>query len=750
MSDEIFDKMSAQMKPSDELLARLDAALAAESADAASAAAPSDVVSGESPLQAASGSTRPAVSRPTGAPKRKRRVWLPIASGVSALAVVVAGSFMIGPMLQQGAMESSAPQENAPAATQFPMDSTEAVATSAPPEVEPVASPTITASGPYAEVLGKIANMPSMSEYLNPAYSSAREQANTAPMPASAPEVATDTGVLEAGSYTGYTGTNTQVVGIDEGDIVKTDGKAIYVASGKQIKIVDPVGAATQVVATINTTDLLADADPAAGLISSQVLEMMVDDGKLIVFVTEYQPRTVEVGSENTTYVPYDATQTKAVIYDVSTPASPKYLASLGQSGAYSTTRLSEGVLYVVTSYSIDDPASIDPEDPSTFVPLTSDDDRKKLTPIGPDRISICPGEEIPVYTVATAIDVNSQKRLGEASVLGSPNNVYMSDANLYIASYRYHDVYTGVDTATQKEVDWDSLPKLGFKVENGTQLVRIRLNGGDLQVAAQGLVAGSLVDQFAMDEYDGYLRVATTIGGATGDSSNFTWKSQPALFVLDGDLKTVGSIEKLVSDESIQSVRFNGAVGYVVTFQQVDPLFAINLGNPKDPKVMDKLKVPGYSTYMHPWTDGKLLGLGYNADTNGNVSGMKLSMYDAANPYDLRELQTEKVKFDDSEALQDHRAVFVDPESGIVAFPAYSWSYTETTTNMSAVYLVYKYDDEAGFTQLGSFELPVANLSYVSTRAFRIESSFYVANRVEVDVFDYESLAEQHTVKLD
>ncbi|NHB83816.1 hypothetical protein G7085_01540 [Tessaracoccus sp. HDW20] len=182
-------------------------------------------------------------------------------------------------------------------------------------------------------------------------------------------------------------------------------------------------------------------------------------------------------------------------------------------------------------------------------------------------------------------------------------------------------------------------------------------------------------MNQFALDEFGSHLRVAVTMTGPTASG----WLTSPALLVLDQTLETVGMLPQLAVNESIQSVRFSGPTAYVVSFRQVDPLFAIDLSDPTAPAIMSELKIPGFSTYLHPWSDGLLLGLGIDGTETGPTSDLKLTMFDTSDPFDVTETATLKVSLNQAEALRNHKAVLIDEKSGLIGFAASSYDADAT-----------------------------------------------------------------------
>ena len=514
--------------------------------------------------------------------------------------------------------------------------------------------------------------------------------------------------------------TNSQVAGIDEGDVVKSDGSTLFIASGKQVVLVEASGGTTRELARIDTAISPAAPKRSADeyVVQGPVVDLMLHESTLVVLVTEYSPRVAELpAAVTTTYVPFDATQTRALLYDVSNPGSPKYLTSLGQSGAYVTSRLAGTLLYLVTEYLVVDPDAIDPDDPETFVPLVTRDGERAA--VDAADCVILPFPDGPRYAVASSIDLARAERVDTESVLGGSQTVYLSGENLFLAAV---DHEASLSAKARKAAGVDDL-RGGVPV---TRLTRIRLDAGDLTVAGQGNVPGTVLNQFALDEYQGHLRVAVTVTGETKKG----WTSRPALYVLDGDLTVVGSLPKLARNETVQSVRFDGPVGYVVSFERVDPLFALDLADPAEPTVMSALKIPGFSTYLHPWADGRLLGLGMAADSDGRVTGMKLSMFDTSDPFDVSEQTAAKVAYDDAEALVNHKAVLVDTDRGLIGFAATSWRDEGPRQR----YLVYRYAD--GKFRLAE-KLPLqATGRTEGTRGLTLGEHLYVVSPAGVDAY--------------
>ena len=211
------------------------------------------------------------------------------------------------------------------------------------------------------------------------------------------------------------------------------------------------------------------------------------------------------------------------------------------------------------------------------------------------------------------------------------------------------------------------------------------------------------------------------------------------ALYVLGLDLNEVSSLTGLADDERVYSVRFDGDMVYFVTFRETDPLFAVDLSDPAAPIVKSALKLPGYSSYLHVWSDGLLFGLGQDVGEESNrTEGIKLAMYDSSDPENLRELVTTVTDFDYSPAESNAKALCIDPEKNVIGFAAEA----QTGTDWTDYYVICSYNDGA-FTELGRYEL--SDWIY-NIRGARIGENLYICGGSEIIVVSLESGAEvQH-----
>ena len=720
-NDDIFREIADQLRPSPEVRADLLARIDAEPAGSeASGNGPAD------PTPAAPEAPPAAWAQPVAlAPVRRRRrfpAWGAAVAAVAAVALVVSAPGLLG--RQAGMIDLSPADAGTQAPLPQPTKAPLPELTKAPP-AEPDASDYTEI---YAAVLAGLKPKDSGGWFDSwgwpfGGFASGIEDHDVAQPAAPSAE--------QGGTWD----TNVQVDGIDEGDVVKSDGRTIFVAAESTIRLVTADGAGSRQLSQIDTRDqAVASTD---GTLQGPVTDLMLHGTTLVALVTDFTPQMTRglFGPRPDAYLPYVAKETKALLYDVSDPAAPRFLTSFGQSGQAVTSRLSGDVLYLVTRYDITDRDTVKAEDPWTFVPQVEDSSGRAALPAS--DIELLPEPQGASYTVASSIDLRRHARIDSQSVLGAADSVYLTQDNLYLASTTYSGQAISVDGD-------DRVPEFtGF--DTRTDLTRIALKDGVLTAQASGSVPGEIVNQFALDEHEGFLRIAVTLTGTTSSG----WTSGPALYVLDQGLKTVSVLPELAPGETIESVRFAGDVAYVVSFVQVDPLFAIDLSDPTRPSVMSELKIPGFSTYLHPWSDGLLLGLGRDGDAGGWINGMKLSMFDTSDPFAVTEAATLAVPFDEAAVLSNHKAVFIDKERSLIGFAAASHSGSQDLH-----YLLYRWDGTA-FSLVE--DLPVADVWPTSAgqsltetvRGLTIGGHLYVASSAGVDVYDVDTVVDGSAVKV-
>ena len=498
-----------------------------------------------------------------------------------------------------------------------------------------------------------------------------------------------------------FGGTNEQVKGVSEADIIKNDGRYIYAVNPDNAdwgSFYDVVYAQQGIVKTTNENGEAVEEEvdstekpvlkydcsvsviepskdgklrKVANIGISQetdkdiyymsIREMYVSNNKLTAIVDcsvygeDYD--TMYFGYKRA-YSIYGGNKgiTMAVCFDISNKSAPKELWRVYQDGSYVSSRLVNDQLVILSEYWVDIGAQKEIVT-DTCVPEYGVNN-SAMTRIPCDCIVI--GEQVnnPTYLVASTLDIDNKDSLKTQAVLGAGNNVYCTIDTLYVASTKYKD------TDLAKEV---------FGIgEEVTEIHKFSIEDYDIKHLGCAQVQGHTLNQFSIDEYNGYLRIATTTG-TWGDSLT------NQLYVLDDALSVVGKIEGIAKGETIKSVRFTGDTGYVVTFEQTDPLFVIDLSDPANPTIKGELKIPGFSAYLHPVSETLLLGVGVDGTNDGQGNGMKISLFDVSNPQ--KPLEVDKIEFNGisaqnrwsyvhSPAFYDHKALCWNGGEGIMYIP--------------------------------------------------------------------------------
>lgn len=426
------------------------------------------------------------------------------------------------------------------------------------------------------------------------------------------------------GSPLSYSTTNLQVGGVDEADIVKTDGKYLYHIAGPKV--------------------LITLAHPASSLRVVREIEhdgftpitLYLDECNLVIIGLQQQ--VVEEENWERFLLPGWSTNTRVLVYDISDTDKFFLSRDISLDGFTIASRKLDNYLYLVNSRYV---GWLDGEE-DVLRPWYSDalaGGEKKY--IGYDDIHYFPQGELSDYLLMAALDLDTGV-INVETYLGWAQNVYMSRENLYVAAY------DGSNTSVYKFSAGDSLDYRG-----------------------KGEVSGYPLNQFAMDEHQGCFRIATTVDEEGEElSSN--------VYILDSRMSVVGAIRNIAPGERIFSARFMGDTGYLVTFETVDPLFVLDLADPRAPKITGELKIPGFSNYLHPLDDRNLLGIGQDTQVGSMEGiefvvpkGLKLAIFDVGDANNPRERHVQTVGGSGtwSDALYDHRAVFY--HEGVLAFCA-------------------------------------------------------------------------------
>jgi len=583
------------------------------------------------------------------------------------------------------------------------------------------------------------------------------DQALTLRAPQSANQKAESsaTGAASPQSDADYSKTNIQVEGVDEADIVKTDGVYIYQVNRERVVVTRAQPAADM--AVVSTLDFTGkDFSP---------LEMYVDEKYLVVIGTThsqvYEPMYKDESQKRIGIMPpYYRNTVKAIIYNIEDKSGIKQLRELELNGSYISSRKIGSSFYLVANQHLYYSPGSEIENPRPLYRDTAVKD--SFIEIDYPNIKCFPDFIQPGYLLVAGINLDQpDQEASVSSYLGSGDNIYASTANLYVAVTGYRQF---------KEADQELLP--APYSSNVTRIYRFTLSEGRVSYAAKGEAPGHILNQFSMDEHLGNFRIATTQGDIWRTDQ---YTSRNNVFIMDENLNITGRLENIAPGEKIYSARFIGDRGYLVTFKTVDPFFVLDLKDPGNPAILGALKIPGYSDYLHPYDENHVIGFGkdtvelsggntFSADESmAFYTGMKMALFDVTDVNNPVEMFRETIgdRGTDSELLHNHKALLFDKDKNLLAFPVRVMVVDESqaapdgaipqygTFAFQGAY-VYNLDLTHGFSLKGKIthlsaedylkagnywydsDKNVARILYINDDLYTLSNSYIVANRLD------------------
>ena len=469
-------------------------------------------------------------------------------------------------------------------------------------------------------------------------------------------------GVIIKAATPQYSTTNIQVAGVDEADTVKSDGQYIYLLTGNNVSILKAYPASeAQLVSTIVVSDMTP-------------VGIFVNGDRLAVLGTHSNVTTIPYyGEVNVTYysLPYSIDITTYVkVYDISDRTHPELLTTYTASGDYFSSRMIGQYVYIVASQ------------PAYYVVEASPNvtiDKFNIPTIGMNGLTTeaSPSEIYysntsgDYFQFTTIVALNIQNTMESPNyktlTLGGTSTIYVSLNNIYIT----------------------------FPKEGNTLIYRLHVENSTINPEAQGEVPGSVLNQYSMDEYNDYFRIATTtwmttqinVTGqppATNTTGIWTvgtpimlWTAEHNVYVLNMNLTIVGRLENLAPNENLHSARFVGDRCYLVTFQKTDPLFVINLTDPTEPTVLGELRIPGFSDYLYPYDENHLIGVGKETVEAEQgyfawYQGIKVALFDVSNVSNPIQMANYTIgdRGSDSPVLSDPKAFLFDKSKNLLVIP--------------------------------------------------------------------------------
>lgn len=522
--------------------------------------------------------------------------------------------------------------------------------------------------------------------------------------------------------------TNTQVQNVDESDIVKVDGQYIYYVADQRLIIIDAQSAeSSSKVAEINYKE--EKFNPR---------EIYVKNNKLIVIGSEtgdYTTTCKTVIEDVARDVARPANlKTGIILYDISNIKEPKELRRVMVQGDYISSRMIENNVYFVANQYLytsqmfrNEIKDLDENDYKPKYEDTAISEEEKC--IDFNRIYSLEGTNDKNYLLLVGLNLESNEEAEIKTFLGAGQYVYVSEKNMYIA--------------TNREEYGE-----GYEVLGGTtHILKFALENGKITYKAETDIEGQVNNQFSMDENGEYFRVATT----SGRLWNIDKSTSNNLYILNDKLEEVGKVVGFAQEERIYSVRYVEDKAYVVTFKQTDPLFVIDLSNPANPQIIGELKLPGYSTYLHPYDETHIIGFGYETKENGSrvtTDGLKMVMFDVSdftNPQVLFKVAIGDSRYTYSELLYNHKALLFSKEKNIIAFPLYSSAGMKTNSRAA----IYEIDLEKGFSLKGEIgNITNEYLKQVERIVF-VNDTYYTLSKSLAKVANMETLEVVKEIEL-
>lgn len=540
-----------------------------------------------------------------------------------------------------------------------------------------------------------------------------------------------------------YSKTNVQVEGVDEADITKTDGNYIYSISGSNVFITNA--------ADPNNIKL-------EGLITSINIpeDLIIYQDKLVIVY--YQEESVDYDSYSSrTYI-----NTIVSIYDIKDKGNPKLLKEVNLPEPYYTTRCIDGRLFVFSS------GNLRTEDNKVLRSYTEDKTQKEISL---NKIKYLKESPTNTQTLIAEVDLNNITDVDISSYLIDITNAYISEKSIYLLN----DYYSYRDNLKFKDIfGWKGIFGIINTDSNNdyeTEIVKFNINtqkGISYQTSTK--LEGETINQYSLDENNKKLRVAM-------HSDNGT-----RVVVLDKNLNTIGETENVAKGEEMYASRFIGDKAYLVTYKNTDPLFVIDLSDSHNPKVLGELKIPGYSTYLHPYDETHLIGIGMDTeeeverDTDGSVlwtsariTGMKMSLFDVSDIYNPKQIATTKIGDSStvSAVLTNPKALLFSKEKNLLAIPVnhYEEEFSSDSSKeideeiedfiynskdyISEGYFVYNIDLDKGFELKGTI-----THNKTTSRTYGIESKLlrglyikddlYTVSEDEIQVHSISDLTEK------
>lgn len=508
-----------------------------------------------------------------------------------------------------------------------------------------------------------------------------------------------------------YSTTNVQVEGIDEADVIKTDGEYLYILDDDEIYIVDT----KEELKVVGSISVEKEEDYFCDEMYVREEQLIIIETKVRYYFNSKYNSCVEYSEEDVREDEDQRERTKVLIYNIEDKEKPVLEKEVVQDGYYLNSRVKDDYLYLFTEYTTYRPEDI--QDYDAYVPRICGEE------LNYTDVCILPEGKSTASLLVSAVDLKKKEVTDKIMLTSGSNVFYVSDENIYCVVTTYNNY------------------------KDYSQIVKIAYHEDELEYIGKTEVEGYISDQYYMDEKDGYLRLVAYICYYEyyyDDEAEWEDVEETAgeveisrLYVLDENLNEVGRIDDVAPGESLYSCRFMGDMAYFVTFRQVDPLFAADLSDPYHPVLAGQLKLPGFSEYLQAYGDGLLLGIGYDADEEtGRRKGVKLTMFDINDPANITEITSTYLP-ECSDVISDAKAILANANKNVIGITTYRY-------DGDMYYYCLSYEN-------GEFVVNMEeNIETYQTRGIYIGDTLYVVNNMEVKAISLKDYSLKETLELE
>lgn len=607
-----------------------------------------------------------------------------------------------------------------------------------------------------------------------------------------------------------FSGTNNQVENVDEADIVKTDGEFIYYLSNDKIYILNAKD--MEILSKIEYDE-------------SYPQEIYIKDNKLVVlgsenYKTKEEIESIDISSKYGIMPRYYRNYAFVKIYNIDDKKNPELEEKIFFEGNYRDSRMIGNYTYVILNKGIY----------GKFIPpIIYYGDGLTRTIEATDVSYFDMPDNSYELSLILSVNLNDNSFLEKSILKGYNQEIYVSEDNIYLINHKYvpyyleekrileevvmnylpSDIKEKINKINSYELrDQTKLQEIEYVLQDYSQTLseeemleleektskasekirleiekerektiinRIELKNGLIEHKAKGEVPGNVLNQFSMDEFENYFRIATTTGNTWSENN----VAKNNVYVLDMDLKIVGQLEDLAPKETIYSARFMGKRAYLVTFRNVDPLFVIDLENPENPNVLGKLKIPGFSNYLHPYDENHIIGIGKSTQEDSTnkevvrIAGLKMSLFDVTDVENPKEISKVEIgdRGTDSDALYNHKAFLFSKSKNLLVIPIrvaeidldkynedqLRWAYGDFVFQGAYVYNITienGFDLKGKITHISDDSLDKSGYYYYSDesilRSLYIENVLYTFSNTKIMANNLDNLKELSNVELD